>query len=231
MGGPDHARVARSNDSSGKTVLAISRQLGSGGALIGQSVARRLGLHYADEDILHGAAVALGVEDAAAAPLEERVEGFWQRIGHMFALGGPEGPIPLPIPMVDEADLFAQEQRIIHEIASHESAVIVGRGAAHVLRDHPGLISIFVHAPESFRVSRVMDSFRLEDIADTTTLVQRSDQQRAAFIEALTGRDWMMTSLYDLSLNTAAVGIDAAADIVTGMAAHRIQRQVAALGA
>jgi cytidylate kinase len=188
MGGPDHGVVAISNDSSGKTILAISRQLGSGGALIGHTVACRLGLRYADRDILHGAALALGVEDTAVEPLEERVEGFWERIGHMFALGGPLGPyIPPPIPMFDQADLFAQEQRIIREIASRENAVIVGRGAAHVLRDHPGLISIFVYAPESVRVSRVMKTFRLGDIGETTTLVKRSDQQRAAFVEALTG--------------------------------------------
>jgi cytidylate kinase len=230
MSGPDHGRAARSNDSSGTTVLAISRQLGSGGALIGQTVARRLGLRYADRDILHEAALALGVEDGAVEPLEERVEGFWERIGHMFALalGSPEGPIPLTIPMFDQADLFALEQRMIREIASRDNAVIVGRGAAHVLRDHPGLISIFVSAPESVRVSRVMEAFRLEDIAETTTLVERSDKQRAAFVEALTGRDWMTTSLYDICLNTAAIGLDAAADIVTGIAARRMERHVAA---
>jgi hypothetical protein len=53
--------------------LAISRQLGSGGASIGEPVARRLGLRYADRDILHRAALALGVEDAAVDPLEQRV--------------------------------------------------------------------------------------------------------------------------------------------------------------
>jgi cytidylate kinase len=223
MGGPDHKDVARSNHSRGTTVLAISRQLGSGGAVIGQSVARRLGLRYADRDILHEAARALGVEDAAVEPLEERVEGFWERIGRVFALGSPEGPIPLAVPTFDQADLLAQEERIIREIASRESAVIVGRGAAHVLRDHPGLISIFVYAPESVRVSRVMKTFRLGDIAETTTLVQRSDRQRAAFIEALTGRDWMMASLYDACLNTATIGLGACADILTGVAARRME--------
>jgi cytidylate kinase len=209
-------------------VLAISRQLGSGGASIGQTVARRLGLRYADRDILHGAALALGAEDAAVEPLEERVEGFWERIGHMFALGSPEGPIPLAIPTFDQADLFAQERRIIREIASRENAVIVGRGAAHVLRDHPGLISIFVYAPESVRVSRVMKTFRLGDIGETTTLVKRSDQQRAAFVEALTGRDWMVASLYDVCLNTSTIGLGAVADILTGIAARRMERDAGA---
>jgi hypothetical protein len=201
--------------------------LGSGGALLGQTVARRLGLHYADRDILHGAALALGVDDAAVEPLEEQVEGFWERVAHMFANGGPLGPyIPPALPVVDQADLFAQEQRIIREIAGRENAIIVGRAAAHVLRDHPGLISIFVHAPESVRVSRVRQTYHLESIADATSVVQRSDQQRAVFNQALTGRDWMMASLYDACLNTATIGLDAAADIVTGIAARRLEPDV-----
>jgi cytidylate kinase len=229
MGGPDQREVARSNYSSGTTVLAISRQLGSGGALIGQTVARRLGLRYADRDIVRGAARALGVQEAAVEPLEMRVESFWERIRHMFPLGSSEGPIRHNLPMVGQPpSLLAQEQRIIREIASRESVVIVGRGAAHLLRDHPGLISIFVYAPESVRVCRVMKTFHAGDIAETTTLVQRSDQQRAAFIYALTGRDWMMASLYDMCLNTATIGLGAGADIVTGIGARQMGRDVAA---
>lgn len=207
----------------GATVLGISRQLGSGGSFIGQTVARRLGLHYADRDILHQAALALGVEDAAIEPLEERAEGFWERFAHMFVRGGAEGPYtPLDLPVFDQADLFALESRIIHEMASHEDAVIVGRGGVHVLRDHPGLISIFLYAPKAVRVSNVMTTYKMRDQKEAASLVDRSDRQRSRFMEELTGRSWADASLYDLCMNTASVGLKSAADIVTGLVARRL---------
>lgn len=211
-----------------KTVLAISRQLGSGGAFIGQAVANRLGLHYADRDILHEAALALGVDDAALEALEERPEGFWERVAHLFARGGAEGLYaPLDLPAFDQADLFSLEGRIIQEITSREDAVIVGRGASHVLREHPGLISIFLYAPPAVRVSHVMETYHL-DQADAAALVHRSDRERGQFIEALTGRGWADASLYDMCLNTATVGWEAAASIVTGIVARRMGRETPA---
>jgi cytidylate kinase len=213
----------------GTTVLAISRQLGSGGSFIGQLVAHRLGLHYADRDILHEAALALGVEDAAVEPLEERVEGFWERVAHMFARGPAEGLYaPLDLPAFDQADLFALESRIMQQMASREDAVIVGRGGAHVLREHPGLISIFVHGAKAVRVRSVMQTYHLTDEAEAATLVHRSDRQRAQFIEGLTGRSWTDASLYDLCLDTTTVGLEAAGEIVTGIVARRLERDVAA---
>src|SRR5512138_1272167 len=47
-------------------VLAISRQLGSGGSYIGQGVAHRLGLKYIDREILQEAARLLDAEDLSS---------------------------------------------------------------------------------------------------------------------------------------------------------------------
>ncbi len=205
-----------------KTVLAISRQLGSGGSFIGQTVAKRFNLRYADRDILHEAALALGVEAAAVESLAERVEGFWGRIAHMFVRGGAEGlHAPLDLPVFEAADLFAIQSQIIREIASRESAVIVGRGGAQVLRDRPGLISIFVHAPVQARVRRVMDTRQLS-VDEATALVRRSDRERAAFVESLSGCPWTTASLYDLTLNTATIGLEASAEIVAGIVGSRL---------
>jgi cytidylate kinase len=199
-------------------VLAISRQLGSGGSAIGQAVASRLGLRYADRDILREAALALGVDEALLEPLEERVRTFWDRMAPMFVYGGAEGQhyTPVGLPQFDQQDLFAAERRIIREIAAREDAVIVGRGAAQVLRGHPGLVSIYVHAPEAVRVRRIGELYHLSQ-ADAQLLAQRTDRQRAAFIEALAGRPWTAATLYDLTLDTEKIGLDASIEIVTGV--------------
>lgn len=204
-------------------VLAISRQLGSGGSAIGQAVAGRLGLRYADRDILREAALALGVDEALLEPLEERVRSFWDRIAPIFVYGAAEGPYtPIALPRFDQRDLFEAERRIMREIAAREDAVIVGRGATHVLRDHPGLISIYVHAPEPVRVRRITELYHLSE-AEAQVLARRTDRQRAMFAETLGSRSWTDATVYDLTLDTEALGLDASIEIVTGVVTRKLK--------
>jgi len=202
------------------SVVAISRQFGAGGAWVGREVAQRLGLKYADREILAEAARALNVETDALEPLEERVRGFWERLGGMFALGAADTPfMPPPLPVVSETDLFAAEREIIEAIAAHGDAVIVGRGAAHILQGRPGVLRVFLHAPLSVRVSLAMQEYGLAD-ASATEVVRASDAQRARFVRKVTGRDWCDAALYDLSLNTGTTGLERAAALVVELMRH-----------
>ncbi len=200
------------------SVVAISRQFGAGGAWVGRKVAERLGLQYADREILAEAARALNVETDGLEPLEERVRGFWERLGGMFALGAADTPfMPPPLPVVSETELFVAEREIIEAIAAHGRAVIVGRGAAHILQGWPGVVRVFLHAPLSTRVSLAMQEYGLTDAAAATEIARASDAQRARFVRKVTGRDWCDAALYDLSLNTGTTGLDEAAELVIGL--------------
>ena len=109
------------------TIVAVSRQFGSGGARIGRAVAQRLGFQYADREILAAAARTLNCEATELEPMEERTASVWERIGTLFALGAPDTPfLPPTLPAVTEAQLFAVEERIVRTIAAHGKAVIVG---------------------------------------------------------------------------------------------------------
>ena len=84
------------NDLQPTIVLAISRQLGSGGSLIGREVATQLGFRFFDRDILHQAAESLGLDEAGLAPLEERSETFWDRLAPTLPLG-VTGGLMMPV--------------------------------------------------------------------------------------------------------------------------------------
>jgi CMP/dCMP kinase len=197
------------------TVVTISRQFGSGGARVGRAVARRLGLQYADREILAEAARALNAETDDVAPLEERVRGFWEHLGVMFALSGPFTPLTLP--SISEAELFSVERGIIEGIAAHGGAVIVGRGAAHILSGRPGLIRIFLHAPLSMRIALAIEEYGLTDPEEAAAIVRESDANRARFVRSLTGHDWCDATLYDVSLDTGTTGLGRAADLIIGL--------------
>ncbi|MGE3512770.1 MAG: AAA family ATPase [Vicinamibacterales bacterium] len=198
-----------------RTIVAISRQFASGGARVGRAVAQRLGFQYADRAILAEAARELRVGADDLAPLEEHTAGFWDRIGTLFAHGSPDAPfVPPPLPSVTEADLFAVERQIIDRIAARGRAVIVGRGAAHVIPRSDAVLRVFLHAPLEHRTRHAMDEYGFTDPEAALAVLRDSDRARAKFVRHLTGRDWCDATLYDLCLDTAALGVDPAADLI-----------------
>ena len=211
-------------------VLTISRQFASGGAYIGQAVARRLGLRYTDREILAQAARASGVSEDDLATHEEQAANVLKLALRQFSLGPPEAPFVVPpLPVVQERDLFALESGIIREIAGRYDAVIVGRAAFHVLAHHPGLISVRAHAPLEWRVRRAIEAYGFASEKEAEEAIRRSDKQRARFVRAFTGLEWDNAWTHHLCLNTAAVGLDLAAELVTTMVAARIKAREAAV--
>ena len=80
---------------------------------------------------------------------------------------------------VFEEELFRIERQIIREFAARENCVIIGRAGSFVLREHSGVIRVFVHAPEAFRIVNP-GKVGLDAAADLVATVveqQRRDRQ------------------------------------------------------
>jgi cytidylate kinase len=202
-------------DEGPQLVVTISRQIASGGAYIGQRVAQRLGFRYVDREILTRATAALGIDDERSLePLEERAATVWRRCARALTLGPPDGHfVPPPPPAVDEGDVLQAETAVIREIATAGRAVIVGRGAPHVLRDRQNVFRVFVHAPKALRIAEAQRSYSLDEAA-ARTLVERSDKARAGFVQSLVGRSWTDACLYHLTIDTSIFAPDLAVDLL-----------------
>ena len=195
------------------TVVAISRQKGSGGGHIGQVVAERRGLRFIDGAMLHDASEYLRVHDPNLEKVGERIDTWWSTMAGAIAMGGLSGLGMLPVDTMREADVAHIERRIIEEIGQQHPSVIVGRGAGHVLKGRPGVVSVFLHAPEAWRIERVAQHTGAA-AAKAREAVRDSDRQRASFMRALTGTDWCDARQYDLAIDTSTVGIEAATALV-----------------
>ena len=206
-----------------RLVVTISRQMGSGGAHVGQAVARRLGIRYVDRQVLEEAAKLLGVDECRVQALEDERPSLWSRLEQVLAIGTPESPyVPPPAPIVYQAEVAELESRLIREIAAADDAVIVGRAASWVLRDHPGLVSVFLHAPEPWRVERVMQTYGLRDRRAAEDLVRRTDRGRESYRAAITGAKEIDVLLgHHVSFDTAAVGLDQIVGILEALARTR----------
>lgn len=205
-------------------VVTISRQLASGGAYIGQMVAKRLALRYVDREVLRNVATTLGVADEREIePLQERMPRMWDTIARALSFGAPDSQfVPPSAPRPDEREIAAAQADVIREIASREDAVIVGRGAAHILQGE--VIRVFVHAPVEHRVTVVQQLYQLSE-ADAKRMIRDSDRDRAAFIQSLSGRAWTDACLYDLALDTSVVPVDLAVDLIVSVVNARRRRR------
>jgi cytidylate kinase len=200
-------------------LITISRQMGSGGSYLGRRVADRLGFRYVDRDILKQATGYLRESEENIAFREERVSGFLENLLKGFIYGSSETAyVPPPIRPVYDVDLFSAETAIIAAIADRDNAVIVGRAGFHVLKNRGKLASVFLHAPEGFRRRRVTEAYNLSSPDEAATLIRQSDTQRRRFIKTVAGVDWTDARCYHLCINTGAVGLAAAEEMIVELA-------------
>ena len=138
-------------------VVTIGRMFGSGGETIAAMVAQRLGADLLDRKIFDEVARRLDMPEDEVEKLEEVPGSLLNRI--LQALGSasiefaapPEGSVwtpPYAEPTVDTTKAVLQiTQEVIREAHRSGNAVIVGRGAAYVLRGEPDVLHVFAMGP------------------------------------------------------------------------------------
>jgi cytidylate kinase len=195
-------------------VITISRQLGSGAALIGQHLAQRLGMHYLDREILQRAAQQLHMSEDVMHAQDETITPFWQSLMQPFAYGSPEALyMPPPLHLTTDHELYQVESAIIAQVARTQSAVIVGRGGVHVLQNHPRHFSIFLHARQAFRQHRVEELYHLS-AKEARGVIEASDHNRTRYHRLLAGKDGNDARQYHLCLDTSVLGVTAAVEVI-----------------
>jgi CMP/dCMP kinase len=194
--------------------ITIARQLGAGGASLGRALAQRLGITFLDSNVLRLAATKSGASEQDLARWDEHCARFWERLGRAFALGAPEGLWATMSPALGiyDRDVFALQCDVIREIAARESCVIIGRAGFWVLRDHPGLLSVYLHAAPEARVPRVRQAFSVED-RQARRLIVEIDADRAAFLRDTTGQELRAESQH-LCIDTGRISLELAEQMV-----------------
>jgi cytidylate kinase len=187
--------------------------LGSGGAYLGQRLAQCLKFSYVDHEILHQAAEELKIPVEHLAVRDEKVTSNWQSVLQSFAYANSWTYAPPSLDILNDKDLYNVESDIITRITNQCSAVIVGRGGHYVLRNHPRCLNIFLHADIKFRQQRVEQVYNVSG-QKALKLMNSVDQERARYLKALTGQDWLDARQYHLSLDTGVLGLEKSEAII-----------------
>lgn len=205
-----------------RITVTLGRQLGCGGSYLGQCIAEALKIRCLDREIVSKAAEHLQVDEADLTHREERGVSFWERMLRGITTGPPEALYQAPVTLsVSDRDLLAAETKVMKEIAAQEDVVIVGRIAAYVLPPHPGMVNIFLHAPERFRIQRLLENAAAATEAEAKTLIARSDETRRQYISQMIGKEEYDARSYHLCLDTSLLPLSDTADLITDFVRRR----------
>lgn len=193
-------------------VITISRQLGAGGACVGQALAKKMDMFYADREIIDQAASQLSVLEADLESRDEKKLSFWQSFMCSLAVAPDAYVKTQALPPSDQV-LFKTESEIITRIAGERSAVIIGRCGSYILRHHPHHVSLFLHADVSFRQARLRELYGVSP-QEALKMIDLSDRERTFYHRANTGQEWTDASRYDLALDTGYAGVDRCVEFI-----------------
>lgn len=198
-------------------VIVVGRQYGSGGRRVARLLAERLEAEYFDKELLSQAARHMGYDPMVFSNADERrpslLGGMWL---HSFGNAGIGGDNTL-----SGAYLLEAQGNVVREIVADRPAIFVGRGVDYILREHPKLISIFLHAPLDHRAESIVERKDASDHAKARELARQKDRERETFYNYFTGRRWGKADNYDLCLNTSTLNDSSIADIIIAYAKSR----------
>ena len=199
-----------------RITVTLGRQLGCGGSFLGQCIADALQIRCLDREIVSRAAQSLQVDEADVLHREERGVSFWERMLRGITTGPPEALYQAPVTLsVTDRDLLAAETLVMKEIAAQEDVVIVGRVAGFVLPPHSGFVKVFLHAPETFRVQRLVKNGLAASDAEAQALIARSDETRRQYIRQMVGKEEYDPRAYHLTVDTSLLPLSETADLIT----------------
>jgi cytidylate kinase len=203
-------------------VVTISRQYGSGGSEVAERVARALGWKLYDNAVVEEVAQRLRMTPAEVSAREERVPSLVERMATAMALGVPE-----MMPMVgdlaaqpSEERMMMMTRRVIEDAVRAGPAVLVGRGAQCMLAARTDALHVFCYAPMEELVRYAVEVLDIP-FGEAERKVTEMNHQREEWVKQHFKRDWRDLANYDLCLNTARLGLDGAAELVTLVARER----------
>ena len=109
--------------------------------------------------------------------------------------------------------VFNVQSEVIRQLAEKESCVIIGRCADYVLREQSGVTSVFIYADMNDRIRRLMETRKITR-DEAITLIKKNDKSRRNYYECYTGKRWGAGASYDVTLNSAELGLDTCVDLI-----------------
>jgi cytidylate kinase len=182
-------------------LITIEREYGCGAAAIAAQLAEHLGWKLWDQLLTEEIARLAKVDPSAVMRCDERMDSRFHRLAKSFWRGSYERSSALGNQMFDTDRMTSMMQETMNKIGREGNAVVVGRGAPYLLRENPDAFHVFLYAPRSEKIRRIIADGHSEE--DAIERVDSVDRERIAYVKHYFNADWPTRSLYHVMLNTA----------------------------
>ncbi len=196
-------------DDNQKIIITISREYGSGGRYIGKLVAEKLGIKLYDNEFVFKMAEDTGLSAKYIEDNEQKrniLDNF--NNGYYYGLNNSD-------------ELFIKESELIKEIANKESCVIIGRCADFILKDRDNVLKIFVSSSMDDKIKRATSFYGLNK-SKAEKEISRINKLRANHYKYYTEKEWNNPSNYDICINSDAIGIEEAVELISNLATKEL---------
>lgn len=183
-------------------IITIGREFGSGGHVIGEMLAEKLGIGFYDAEIIQHLSEKKGIKKETLSKYDEK---------------------PSPVLMnrsvrgystsLEEAVAEMQFKMIRKIAASGESFVLIGRCGETVLSKYDCLIRLFVLGDMDSRITRIMKRKRVSR-KEAQKLIKTTDKRRKAYHNYYSDGKWGDSRTYDLTINSSRLGVEGTAEFL-----------------
>lgn len=186
------------------SVITISRGSFSGGKMLAERIAEKLGYRCVDRDVVVERAAASGnhITQRDIREAMEKPPAFLERFSHKRYL------------------YLALVQAALAEEVQNGKAVYHGNAGHLLLKSGPHLLRVRLVAPLEFRVRMVRERLKYER-GEAIAYIEKMDEDRRKWVEFLYGVDWRDPTLYDLVINLEQLTIEQAAHVVCHLTLDR----------
>jgi cytidylate kinase len=214
-----------------KKVLTLSRELGSGGIALAQSLAKRIGWKLIDKEVISEVAQLAQCSEKEIAKFDQeefdRIKMLFNDLsfpvpgsGMMFPFvaGGYMEPYWLPSSvtdqqLIDESKYLQLTKSVIQTLADKGDVIIVGRGGSVLLAERPDAFHLRVIAPTEHRIKQLMEVAKISE-AEAKQMLQKRDKASADYIKYFYHEDWTNPRLYHMVLNTGKIPLPEVEEII-----------------
>ena len=177
-------------------IIAVSREFGSGGHVIAETLAKRFDLPLYDSNILESIAQERNVDAKTLHRYDEVPRNIlFSRRVREYSTSAEENIAQM------------QFEYLKKKADEGESFIVVGRCAETVLGDRPNVISLFVLGDREVKCKRVMEVYDLSE-RDAQFKMERHDKYRKQYHNYYCKDKWGDSRAYDLCINSSRLGFD-----------------------
>lgn len=194
-------------------IITLGREYKSGGRDIAMELARHFSLPLYEQNILKQIAETLRVDADTLTRYDEVPKNLlFSRTVNMHSSAPEEVVCQLQFDYLRKC------------AAAGESFVVLGRCGEEVLKDFPGLVSIFVYADPVFRKNRAMELEHVSE-AEAMQLIAQMDKKRKLYHNQNCKGKWGDARNYHIAVNSACLGVEGTAEFLKQYIEKRIGKE------